>query len=242
MPTHDPTAGRPGDLDALHRRVESIPGWLTRDQAACLAEHATRISRGGVVVEIGSHEGRSTVVLGASVPAGARVLAIDPFPRDWRYGSSGTEQRLRANLHDAGLDKTVEVRVASSRSVLERWSGQVDLVYVDGKHDVRSTIHDIGWARHLRSGGHLLVHDSFSSIGVTVALLLRVLPARDLRYLSRTGSLAVLERARPSWGHRVALLRQLPWWLRNIGIKVLLRLRLRALARLAGHHDTADPY
>ncbi len=38
------------------------------------------------------------------------------------------------------------------------------------------------------------------------------------------------------------MLAELPWWWRNVGIKVLLRLRLRPLARLAGHRDTADPY
>jgi predicted O-methyltransferase YrrM len=242
--TDHPAAGRPADLDALHRRVESIPGWLTRDQVGVLAEHAARLPRGaaGVVVEIGSHEGRSTVVLGSTVPVGARLVAIDPFPTRWRYGSAGTEQRLRGNLTDAGLDRTVQVRVESSRTARSRWTGPVDLVFVDGKHDVWSTVHDIGWASHLPPGGRLLLHDSFSSIGVTIAVLLRVLPARDLRYVGRTGSLAVIEHARPSWADRAALLGSLPWWCRNVVVKVLLRLRLRPFARLLGHHDSADPY
>ena len=41
---------------------------------------------------------------------------------------------------------------------------------------------------------------------------------------------------------RLRILAELPWWLRNVGIKVLLRLRLHPLARLAGHADRADPY
>ena len=41
---------------------------------------------------------------------------------------------------------------------------------------------------------------------------------------------------------RLRMLAELPWWLRNVGIKVLLRLRLYPLARLVGHHDRADPY
>jgi predicted O-methyltransferase YrrM len=244
VPPDDPTTGRPVDLDALHRRIESIPGWLTPEQATVLAEHAARLPRGAssVVVEIGSHQGRSTVVLGTTVPEGARVVAVDPFPSDWRYGGDGTERALRSHLRAAGVEGTVQVRVATSAAVLRAWTGPVDLVFVDGKHDVRSTVHDLGWSRHLPPGGRLLVHDSFSSIGVTLALLLRVLPCRDLRYLGRTGSLAELERARPSWRDRAAVVRELPWWVRNVGIKVLLRLRLRPLARLAGHHDRADPY
>lgn len=229
---------------AALRFSTGIPGWLTHDQAAVLVAQASAVPvrDGGTVIEIGSHEGRSTVVLGASVPASVRVVAIDPFSSTWRYGSPGTERKLRSHLRAAGLEETVEVRVSTSRSVLSGWSSPVELVFVDGRHDVWSTIHDLGWARHLPLGGHLLVHDSFSSIGVTLALLLRVLPSQDLRYLSRTGSLAILERSRPAWRDRWRIVCQLPWWVRNVAVKILLRLRLRPAARLLGHHDAADPY
>jgi hypothetical protein len=77
---------------------------------------------------------------------------------------------------------------------------------------------------------------------VTLALLFRVLPRRDLRYLGRVGSLALFERARPHPVDRLRILAEMPWWLRNVGIKVLLRLRLNGVARAAGHTDTFDPY
>ena len=41
---------------------------------------------------------------------------------------------------------------------------------------------------------------------------------------------------------RARLLAQLPWFVRNLTIKVLLRSRLTPVARLLGHDDTADPY
>ena len=52
----------------------------------------------------------------------------------------------------------------------------------------------------------------------------------------------VLASAPVSRADRVRILAELPWWLRNVGIKVLLRLRLYPLARLVGHADRADPY
>jgi hypothetical protein len=228
--------------DDLRRRVASIPGWLTLAQADLLSEHAAAVPEGGVVVEIGSHQGRSTVTLGGSVRTGARVVAVDPFPSTWRYGGEDTESRLRAHLSNAGLTDVVEVRTQPSAEVLATWRGRLDLVFVDGKHDVASVVHDLRWARHLPLGGRILVHDSFSSIGVTLALLVRILPSNDLRYLGRVGSLAVFERGRPTTADRRQLLAQLPWWLRNLGIKALLRLRLRPVAALVGHHDSADPY
>jgi hypothetical protein len=36
--------------------------------------------------------------------------------------------------------------------------------------------------------------------------------------------------------------REIPWCIRNVMVKVLLRLRLRPLARVLGHDSPYDPY
>jgi hypothetical protein len=191
------------------------------------------------VVEIGSHLGRSTVVLGAT---GAAVTAVDPFPADWRYGRPDTEAALRRHLDHAGVADRVDVVVATSAAARSSWAEEVRLVYVDGKHDVWSCLDDLRWSRFLRRGDVVLVHDAFSSLGVTAALVREALLGSRHRYVGRTGSLARLEVGRPTVADRLRVLRELPWFARNLAVKVLLRLRLRPVARLVGHHDTADPY
>lgn len=97
-PTGEPKRSSPAvriHSEAGIRFSAGISGWLTRHQADVLAAHASAVPAGGTVIEIGSHQGRSTVVLGSSVPEGARVVAIDPFPGAWRYGSADTEGKLR---------------------------------------------------------------------------------------------------------------------------------------------------
>ena len=129
-----------------------------------------------------------------------------------------------------------------SADVLAEWVDPVWLVHVDGKHDVASADADLGWGRHLGPGGVLLLHDAFSSVGVTLAVLLRILPGTRLAYERRVGSLAVLRARRPTAVDRIRVLTELPWFARNVVVKILLRLRLRAFAARLGHDDEADPY
>jgi len=228
-----------GDAFALAREV---PGWLTEDQALVLYDAAAAVPAGGRVLEIGSHHGRSTIVLAAAAAEGVHVVAVDPFLPNWRYGGPDTEQACRDNLARAGLGDGVELRVTTSRDARETWVGCLDLVYVDGKHDHGSARDDLRWAAYLRPEGKLFVHDAFSSLGVTTALLRELIGSGRLRYVGRTGSLALLVPGAPSLVDRLRVVAELPWWLRNLTIKVLLRLRLHPLARAAGHEGTADPY
>jgi precorrin-6B methylase 2 len=228
-------------FEAVWSQVDRVGGWLTRDQARVLHDAVLALLPGSTVVEVGSHQGRSTLALALARPD-VSVVAIDPFEAGGMFGGAATRAVFEANLERAGVRARVEHVGRPSARVQPRWERPVDLVFVDGKHDVLSTITDLRWAGRLPPGGLLLVHDSFGSVGVTLALLLRVVPSRGLRYVGRVGSLVTFERARPSWTDRGAVLRQLPWFVRNVGIKVLLRLRLRPVARLLGHRDTADPY
>jgi predicted O-methyltransferase YrrM len=223
-------------------RADAIEGWLTRDQAAVLFEAARSLPPGSTVVEIGSHQGRSTVVLASGLATGGRVMAVDPFDADWRYGAPDTHTRLLEHLTAAGVVGKVDVVAATSRAARASYEGVAGLVYIDGRHDYRTVRDDLTWAARVPDGGVVLVHDAFSSIGVTLALL-RTLPvARRLAYTGRTGSLARFEARRPRGGERWRALRELPWWGRNVVVKVLLRLRLRRVARLLGHELAADPF
>ena len=72
-------------------------------------------------------------------------------------------------------------------------------------------------------------------------MLRHVLPSRRLAYAGRVGSLARLRVAPPTRRDRVRLAAQLPWFARNLLVKVGLRL-LRPTARLTGRPVPPDPY
>ena len=229
-------------FEDVRARLDGTTGWLTDDQARVLFTASQQVPAGGTAVEIGTHHGRSAIALASGLADGARLVAVDPFGADWRYGGNDTEAVCRANLDRAGVADVVDLVVATSAATRASWSGPVDLLYVDGKHDVGSLLDDLRWAEHLRPGGTVLVHDAFGSVGVTLGLLWTLGTGHRLRYLRRTGSLATLEVGSPRLADRLRPWRELPWFARNVLVKVSLRLRLRPLARLLGHTGVADPF
>jgi hypothetical protein len=220
-----------------------IPGWLTRAQAQLLWDRVHALGDGATIVEIGSHQGRSTVVLArAAQQVGARVTAIDPFVEGRLFGGRRTRELFEANTEAAGVSRTVTLLAEYSTRARPDWSDRIDLLYIDGKHDFWTFSDDLRWSAFLEPGGEILVHDSFSSIGVTCGIMARVLPSRRYTYLDRAGSLARIALRRPGPRDRARVLAQLPWFTRNVAVKVLLRLRLRPVARAFGHCGPYDPY
>jgi len=230
---------------------DDVEGWLTHAQAARLDRCARAVPAGGRIVEIGSFRGRSTIVLARAAAAGVEVVAIDPHLGSDRgpqeiaaqpeLGEEDTEI-FRANLERHGvLDRVRHVRMLSSQAPLE---DAIDVLYVDGAHRFGPARDDLArWGGRVAPGGTMLVHDAFSSIGVTLALL-TVCTSGEWRYRGRIGSLAEYERVHSGRARELAAhVRELPWFARNGAIKVLvLAGRRRWAERIGLDPDAPWPY
>jgi len=227
----------------LWQVIDTIPGWLTEEQALALRAAVRHLPPRPVVLEIGAHRGRSTLVL-ATARADVQVVTIDPFIRTRLLPGPKVEHELRANLARLGVADRVHVLATTSRRARDLWTDPIDLLWIDGRHDILSLGYDLYWTRHLTPGAPILIHDAFSSLGVTAGLILNQLrPSARLHYRRRTGSLADFAHEPATWRSRSRFALNLGWWLRNLVVKGLLRLRLRGLARsLFGHTISADPF
>jgi predicted O-methyltransferase YrrM len=233
-----------------------IEGWLTDEQAQVLSSRAQALTAPDQIVEIGSYRGRSAVVLATAAHEGVRVVAIDPHAGNDRgpqqiHGSADEGRRdhdaFMSNLARAGVrDRVRHVRLPSQQALAEV-EGSAGVVYVDGAHRYRPARADIEcWGARVRAHGTLLIHDAFSSVGVTLAITRVLLPGGEFAYIGRTGSLAEYRRESVRGVARMRnVLRQaaqLPWFLRNVLVKIALVAKLRPLARLLGHHGGDWPY
>jgi hypothetical protein len=228
--------------------VNGVQGWMTEAQLRRLWGAATAAPDEATVVEIGSFHGRSAIVLALGAGDRARVWAVDPHAGSDRgpgeiRGAFDTGERdkvtFHANLAAAGVaDRVEHVRRFSDMAHAEI-AGEIDLLHIDGAHRYGPARDDVaGWGGRVRPGGRMLIHDSFSAIGVTGAQLRLLVFSARFRYLGRDGSLADYRREDLAGRERAAnalrQLAELPWFARNVAVKLLLTLRLRRAARLLG--------
>lgn len=244
------------DLPTTLADVADVEGWMTDGQARLLWASAAEVPDGGRIVEIGSFRGRSTIVLARSADPSVEVVAIDPHAGNDRgpqeidgYVDEAAEDH---DVFNANLDKAgVRDRVTHVREMSDEAHGQVgdpiDLLYIDGAHryaPARADIRD--WGARVAPGGTMLIHDSFSSVGVTLAILRELFAGSRWRYVGRSESMTEYRREELRPKARVAnavhQALELPWFARNLLIKVLITAKLGRLTRLLGHDPAVWPY
>lgn len=243
-------------LAEVRTAVAEVEGWLTDDQIERLHRAAVDVGPGGRIVEIGSFRGRSTIVLASSADTSVEIVAIDPHAGNDRgpqeiegFADEAAEDNacFERNLEAAGVRERVTHLRMFSDDAHGRVDGAIDVLFVDGAHrfgPARADIRD--WGARVTPGGRMLIHDSFSSIGVTLAILAELLTSTSWRYVGRSQSLAEYVRAdggagRP-WSNAIRQVSELGWFARNVLIKVLIVAGLRRWTRLLGHRQESWPY
>ena len=145
---------------ALRERLAGIEGWLSDEESATLYDLARRCTGRGVIVEIGSFKGRSTVSLALGTREGASlpIFAIDPH-----RGPSYEE--FRENIRRAGVeDQVTQVRQASQEALAAIGDHPIELLFIDGNHTYDMVLQDFAlFVPRVVEGGWVAMHDTISS-------------------------------------------------------------------------------
>ena len=224
--------------------VAEIDGWLTEGQARMLYNAAAQVPDAQAIVEIGSHHGRSTVILGNGKSDAVRLVAVDPYgdPR-WGGGEDAMEV-FRSNLAARDLSDVELIRSLGAEAG-KAWEGaNIGLLFVDGAHDYPSVSADLtAWWPHLSPSAIVLMHDVYSSPGVTRAAFEHMFGS-NFRFAGSSRSLVRFERgtARSHMRSRIAMLSKLPWLARYPAVKAARRQGWTGVEKMLGHRDAALPY
>ena len=132
-----------------------VDGWLSFDEAHAL----WNLARGKRVLEIGSYCGASTIAMAQSA---REVHAVDPHDGRATPRPKNTFHEMRDNLARYGVSEKVTILRGTTSAMLATGplDLEVDLVFIDGAHDVESVRSDIEYARRiLAPGGLIAFHD-----------------------------------------------------------------------------------
>jgi hypothetical protein len=237
-----------GSFDEVFRSLRDVQGWMTRDQAARLWDRASALAPGDTIVEIGSFHGRSAIVLATAAPQGVRIFTIDPHggndrgPHEFEGFEEEAEQDHKIfvnNLEQAGVRERITHLRKYSHDAVGDIPATVELLYIDGAHRYAPALDDIRRYRdHVALGGTLLIHDCYSAWGLTLALFQTMALTGRFRYVGRSQTMTQFERVDLTPADRAAncfrQLLELPYFARNLAIKVLIKARLAPLTRLLG--------
>jgi hypothetical protein len=160
----------------------SIDGWLGYKEAVYLYKVARSLptEKPVRVVEIGTWQGKSAIVIGKALHKhpDVHITCIDPFNADGDTQSRQNYQnklsKLKISLKDMcwgnikknKLDHIIEVIQGYSYEVSPMWKDPIDLLFIDGNHDYASVRQDFNeWTPFLIKDGRLVMDDVYLNGG-----------------------------------------------------------------------------
>jgi MMP 1-O-methyltransferase len=165
------------DFAAVKKRSKDVPGWLSDEEGEALYELARECTGRGVIVEIGSWKGKSTICLGLGSRAGngVRIFAVDPHA-DYRHGE------FKDNIERAGIADLVTPVKGLSQDVVEGFQEPIGLLFVDGSHEEEDVRHDFEtWVPKVIEGGTVAFHDTTWHAGVRKVVAEKIFSSRQFR-------------------------------------------------------------
>ena len=214
--------------------IADVPGWLTDEEGEALYELARDCTGKGVIVEIGSWKGKSTVCLGLGSQAGAAVpvYAIDPHA-DYRFGD------FKTNVERVGIAELVRPVPSLSQAAADGFDEPIELLFVDGSHEYELVLEDFeGWVPKVVDGGWVAFHDTTWTRGprkVVGSAVYRSRRFKDVRFVvgSTTVGRKVEENSLLDRAHsRYVLGVKTAFWLGSSALKKQRRLLPKPVERL----------
>jgi len=149
-----------------------VQGWCSADTASCLWKFAQENPSLGVIVEIGSAWGKSTIVLAEAsrrIDEG-KVYAVDPHTGGIGYLKQRGVDKIdsfpvfKENLEKFNVSDLVIPIIETSEQAAKLWDSslQIRMLYVDGLHTSEAVEVDINsWLPFVAPRGLIIFDDYF---------------------------------------------------------------------------------
>lgn len=171
MQTHQDTSLETKKILEKLQQDPLTGNFILPGQLECLFSAAQKVPDCGVIVEIGSFLGASTIALAlACLGTNKTVISIDTFKgnnSDFQNGKNGVSwhgksyfELFKHNLRRYGVEQCVFPIIDTSENVAQNWDYDIDLLFLDGSHSSLGAKNDLfGFYPFLKDGGILQIHD-----------------------------------------------------------------------------------
>ena len=156
----------------------------------------------GVIVEIGSWKGKSTMLLarGSIKNSGAKVYAVDTFEGtcETPFKKQNTLKEFKKNIRLAKVNYLVKPLVGFSTDIAKTFKEPIEILFIDGDHSYNGIIADINsWTPKLINNGWILFHDT-SNNNVLRAVKEKIINSNNYSTIGFIGSIIFAKKAKGS--------------------------------------------
>lgn len=193
------------EIARVKKIVDKVDGWLDDAEGELLYNLAKNCKGRGVIVEIGSWMGKSTIWLGLGSKAGkkVKVYAVDPHARGFehkKFSVGSTFREFKKNIDGAGVDDVVVPIISTSEEASKKFRKPVELVFIDGAHEYEHVKKDFElWFPKVIDGGIVAFHDTIGRSGPRILvdkLLFYSNKLRNAGFIGSTGPITFAEKVR----------------------------------------------
>ena len=192
------------EIDLVKEIADRADGWLRDAEGEFLYNAAKNCQGKGVIVEIGSWKGKSTIWLAKGSKAGrnAKIYAVDPHTgASWykkMHGEVWTFEEFKQNIKEANVEDAVVPIVKTSRDAARDWDGKpIELLWVDGEHEYEVAKSDFDlWSPYLVEGGIIAFHDTIGWPGPRKVVRERIYNSHNFANVGFIGSLTYARKVR----------------------------------------------
>lgn len=159
------------DIEEIKKITEKVDGWLLDKEGELLYNLAKNCKGKGVIVEIGSWKGKSTIWLGHGSKNGnkVKIYAIDPHTQTCEHkihSEVWTFEDFEKNIKSAKVDDIIIPIVKTSEEAANNFDKPIELLFIDGSHEYDFIKLDFElWDPKVVDGGVIAFHDTVGQPG-----------------------------------------------------------------------------
>ena len=154
-------------INNIKKIVYNVEGYLTLPEGELLYNLAKYCQKKGVIVEIGSWKGKSTIWLGKGSKEGKsiEIYAIDPHEGlmkvKEKYQENSTLNEFKKNIRTAKVDDIIIPIIKTSEEAATSFDKPIGLIFIDGLHEYEYSKSDFNlWFPKVIYDGYMAFHDT----------------------------------------------------------------------------------